>query len=57
MQFMKVDLKRVFENGQSYVALSHAASLDGLQVIGFDPKKVYMSAIFYMYGYFKGILM
>ncbi|KAI0686690.1 hypothetical protein C8T65DRAFT_701051 [Cerioporus squamosus] len=26
--------------GQSYVALSRAASLEGLQVLGFDPKKV-----------------
>lgn len=26
--------------GQSYVALSRAASLDGLQVVGFDAKKV-----------------
>lgn len=29
--------------GQSYVALSRAASLDGLQVLGFDPKKVRLS--------------
>ncbi len=26
--------------GQSYVALSRASSVDGLQVLGFDPKKV-----------------
>ncbi|KZT26131.1 hypothetical protein NEOLEDRAFT_1063757, partial [Neolentinus lepideus HHB14362 ss-1] len=26
--------------GQSYVALSRAASLEGLQVLRFDPKKV-----------------
>lgn len=26
--------------GQSYVALSRAASLDGLQVVRFDPTKV-----------------
>ncbi|KAI6113921.1 hypothetical protein EDD16DRAFT_1599235 [Pisolithus croceorrhizus] len=26
--------------GQSYVALSRAASMDGLQVLRFDPKKV-----------------
>ncbi|KAL1741251.1 hypothetical protein HDZ31DRAFT_45848, partial [Schizophyllum fasciatum] len=37
---MRVDLGRVFERGQSYVALSRAASLDGLQVLRFDAKKV-----------------
>lgn len=31
--------------GQSYVALSRAASLDGLQVLRFDPKKVNISSI------------
>lgn len=55
IQRVKVDLGRVFEKGeidrwvnsnterfvgQSYVALSRAASLDGLQVLRFDPKKV-----------------
>ncbi|TKA55607.1 hypothetical protein B0A53_02785 [Rhodotorula sp. CCFEE 5036] len=37
---VKVDLGRVFEKGQSYVALSRATSLDGLQVLRFDPSKV-----------------
>ncbi|GAA6009624.1 hypothetical protein JCM11491_001037 [Sporobolomyces phaffii] len=37
---VKVDLGKVFEKGQSYVALSRATSLDGLQVLNFDPKKV-----------------
>lgn len=40
IQRVKIDLGRVFEKGQSYVALSRAASLDGLQVLGFDAKKV-----------------
>ncbi|CCL99381.1 uncharacterized protein FIBRA_01399 [Fibroporia radiculosa] len=40
IQRVRIDLARVFEKGQSYVALSRAASLDGLQVLGFDPKKV-----------------
>ena len=40
IQHVKIDLRSVFEKGQSYVALSRAASLDGLQVLGFDPKKV-----------------
>jgi len=32
--------------GQAYVALSRATSLDGLQVYGFDPKKVRPLAMF-----------
>ena len=30
----------MFEKGQSYVALSRAATMEGLQVLRFDPKKV-----------------
>jgi len=37
---VKVDLGRVFEKGQAYVALSRATSLQGLQVLNFDPAKV-----------------
>jgi ATP-dependent DNA helicase PIF1 len=37
---VKVDLGRVFEKGQAYVALSRATSLEGLQVTGFNPGKV-----------------
>ncbi|KKA19930.1 DNA repair and recombination protein pif1, mitochondrial [Rasamsonia emersonii CBS 393.64] len=40
LQRVKVDLGRVFEKGQAYVALSRATSQAGLQVFGFDPKKV-----------------
>ncbi|KAJ3480472.1 hypothetical protein NLI96_g8332 [Meripilus lineatus] len=40
IQRVKIDLGKVFEKGQSYVALSRAASLDGLQVLRFDPNKV-----------------
>ncbi|CAK7913134.1 ATP-dependent DNA helicase Pif1p [[Candida] anglica] len=37
---VKVDLRRVFERGQAYVALSRAVSRRGLQVLNFHPDKV-----------------
>lgn len=37
---VKVDLRRTFEKGQAYVALSRAKTQTGLQVIGFEPRKV-----------------
>lgn len=37
---VKVDLGKVFEKGQAYVALSRATSQAGLQVTRFDPRKV-----------------
>jgi ATP-dependent DNA helicase PIF1 len=37
---VKVDLGKVFEKGQAYVALSRATCMEGLQVLRFDPKKV-----------------
>lgn len=40
LERVKVDLGRVFEKGQAYVALSRATSMKGLQVMRFDPKKV-----------------
>ncbi|EST05467.1 DNA helicase Pif1 like protein [Kalmanozyma brasiliensis GHG001] len=36
----KINLNRVFEKGQAYVALSRATSLEGLQVLGFKADKV-----------------
>jgi ATP-dependent DNA helicase PIF1 len=40
LQRVKVDLGRVFEKGQAYVALSRATSKEGLQVTRFDARKV-----------------
>lgn len=37
---VRVDLGKVFEKGQAYVALSRATSLQGLQVQHFDPARV-----------------
>jgi ATP-dependent DNA helicase PIF1 len=40
LERVRVDLGKVFEKGQAYVALSRATSMAGLQVLRFDPKKV-----------------
>jgi ATP-dependent DNA helicase PIF1 len=40
LERVKVDLGRVFEKGQAYVALSRAVSKQGLQVLRFDKGKV-----------------
>lgn len=37
---VKVDLGKVFEKGQAYVALSRATTLDGLEVKNFSAEKV-----------------
>ncbi|KAF3903485.1 hypothetical protein ABW20_dc0108288 [Dactylellina cionopaga] len=37
---VKVDLNKVFEKGQAYVALSRATTQEGLQVLNFDQRKV-----------------
>ncbi|KAJ5713096.1 uncharacterized protein N7483_010277 [Penicillium malachiteum] len=44
LQRVKVDLNRVFEKGQAYVALSRATTKEGLQVTRFDPQKVMVHA-------------
>jgi ATP-dependent DNA helicase PIF1 len=40
LERVKVDMGRIFEKGQAYVALSRATSQSGLQITGFDVKKV-----------------
>jgi len=37
---VKVDLGRIFEKGQAYVALSRATNLETLEVLNFEPSKV-----------------
>ncbi|CED85302.1 mitochondrial dna helicase [Phaffia rhodozyma] len=45
LERVKVDLRRVFEKGQAYVALSRATSIDALQVLSFDSKKASHSLV------------
>jgi ATP-dependent DNA helicase PIF1 len=40
LERVKIDLKRIFEKGQAYVALSRATSQHGLEVQNFDKNKV-----------------
>ena len=40
LECVKIDLKRIFEKGQAYVALSRATSQEGLEVQNFDKSKV-----------------
>lgn len=40
LQRVKIDLKKIFEKGQAYVALSRAVSQEGLEVLNFDKSKV-----------------
>lgn len=40
LQFVKVDLQKVFEKGQVYVALSRCVDSKGLQVVNFNRHKV-----------------
>ena len=45
LERVKVNLGKVFEKGQAYVAISRATSQSGLQVIGFEPSKVCFSVL------------
>ena len=40
LERVKVDLGKIFEKGQAYVALSRATCQEGLHIMRFDPKKV-----------------
>lgn len=52
---VKVDLGKVFEKGQAYVALSRATSKEGLQVLRFDERKVMVHAkVLHFYSKLSG---
>ena len=40
LDFVKVELRRVFAAGQGYVALSRARSKEGLEVVDFNPSQI-----------------
>lgn len=40
LEWVRVDLTKVFEAGQAYVALSRAVRIEGLQVLGFNRRKI-----------------
>lgn len=40
IDWMKVDLAKIFETGQAYVALSRGVSLDNMQVLNFNRSRV-----------------
>jgi ATP-dependent DNA helicase PIF1 len=40
LERVKIDLKKIFEKGQAYVALSRATTQAGLEVLNFDKSKV-----------------
>merc|ERR1719223_2064619 len=42
IDLLEVDLARVFEKGQAYVALSRARTLQGLRVCSFDPSRFWV---------------
>jgi ATP-dependent DNA helicase PIF1 len=41
---VEVELSGIFEEGQGYVALSRARTLEGLRVVGFNPNKIRAAA-------------
>ncbi|KAK7468613.1 DNA helicase [Stygiomarasmius scandens] len=40
LQRVKIDLGRVFEKGQAYVAISRATTMEHLEIVNFNPAKV-----------------
>jgi len=44
IDLLEVDLARVFEKGQAYVALSRARTIEGLRICSFDPARFWTDA-------------
>ncbi|KAJ2919332.1 hypothetical protein MD484_g1111, partial [Candolleomyces efflorescens] len=56
LERVKVDLKRTFEKGQAYVAISRATTLEHLQILHFEPTKVMTHPrVLEWYGHSSGL--
>jgi ATP-dependent exoDNAse (exonuclease V) alpha subunit len=52
LERVKVDLRRTFEKGQAYVALSRATNMEQLQVLNFSHEKYVVSLLFFALSFY-----